>query len=64
MSVAVIVLSATLMPLTGLWPPGWGGLWALHVAAWAALGPVVVAIGMLADGLRNPQEAEVVPVKG
>ncbi len=48
MTLAVIALVTTLLPLSGLWPPGMGGLWALHAAAWGALGPVVVALGVLA----------------
>lgn len=48
MTAAVVLLTLTLMPLTGAWPPGLGGLWAIHAAAWAALGPVIVALGVLA----------------
>jgi hypothetical protein len=52
MTLAVIVLSLTLLPLTGLWPPALGGLWAIHAAAWAALGPVIVAVVVLVTSLR------------
>lgn len=52
MIAAVTALVLSLLPLSGLWPPGLGGLWALHVAAWAALGPVVVALGVLAFARR------------
>lgn len=47
MTIAVTLLIVTLLPLTGLWPPALGGLWALRAAAWAALGPVVVAVWVL-----------------
>lgn len=53
MTVAVVALTATLMPLTGLWPLGLGGLWTLHAAAWAALGPILVAIGVLLGYVRR-----------
>jgi hypothetical protein len=56
MTVAVVLLVLTLMPLTGVWPPALGGLWALHAAAWAALGPVVVAVGVLLSD-RNKLES-------
>ncbi len=57
MTLAVTLLVLTLMPLSGLWPPAMGGLWALHAAAWAALGPVVVAVAVLArsrGGVQRP----------
>jgi hypothetical protein len=44
---AVIILQLSLLPLTGLWPAGWGGRWALQFAAVAAWGPVLVAVGMM-----------------
>jgi hypothetical protein len=54
MTAAVIVLTLTLMPLTGLWPVALGGVWTLHAAAWAALGPVAAATGVLVgEGLRD-----------
>lgn len=53
MVLAVTLLILSLIPLTGFWPLGFGGMWTLQVAAWAALGPVVVAIGVLVAGLRK-----------
>lgn len=44
---AVLVLLLTLLPLTGLWPEALVGRWALIVAAWASLSPVLAATGML-----------------
>lgn len=44
---SVLVLQLTLIPLTRLWPAGWGGVWTLDAAAWATLGPVLAAIAML-----------------
>lgn len=47
MTAAVVVLALSLMPLTGVWPPALGGVWALRAAAWAALGPVAAALAVL-----------------
>lgn len=49
---AVLLLLLTLMPLTSLWPAFLRGRWTLYAAAWAALAPVVVALGMLAGSWR------------
>jgi hypothetical protein len=46
LSVAVLLLVLSLVPLSGLWPTAWGGRWVLYTAAWVALGPVVAAAGM------------------
>ncbi len=54
MTVAVVLLVVTLMPLTGLWPLAWGGIWRLHAAAWAALAPAAVAAWVLLSA-RRPQ---------
>lgn len=53
-----LLLLASLIPLTHLWPAGWGGRWALLAASWATLGPLVAAGVMLAGtvgGGRAPQ---------
>jgi len=56
---AVILLELSLMPLTLLWPPSWGTAWALQIAAWASLGPVLVALVMLvAQSRAQNREAE------
>lgn len=47
MTGTVILLTITLISLTGLRPPALSDMWTLHAAAWAALGPVVVAIAVL-----------------
>jgi hypothetical protein len=47
MSAAVLLLLVSLLPISGLWPAAWRGVWALHFAAWAALAPVLVVAGML-----------------
>lgn len=54
MTVAVVILVLSLIPLTGIWPGSWSGRWVLHFAAWAALGPVLVAIGVLARQWLGP----------
>lgn len=46
-SAAVLLLLASLLPLTQLWPAAWRGGWALTAAAWATLGPVLVACAMV-----------------
>ena len=43
----VLALLLSLVPLTGLWPAAWRGLWALQVAAIVSLGPVIVVAGMV-----------------
>jgi len=53
MTVAVVLLVSTLMPLTGLWPPALGGIWRLHAAAWAALAPAAVAAAVLLSARRG-----------
>jgi hypothetical protein len=53
MAVAVGLLLATLFPLTGFWPPLLGGEWALWAAAFAALGPVLVAACILMPLMRR-----------
>ncbi len=47
LAAAVIAISLSLVPLTGLWPGAWGGRWPYDLAAWVALGPALVAGGML-----------------
>lgn len=46
---SVILLLLSLVPLTGLWPQAWRGRWALELAAWVALLPVLVALISLVD---------------
>lgn len=46
-SVAVLVMVAALLPVSGIWPGAWTGLWTLRVAAWTSCGPVVVAAAAL-----------------
>lgn len=43
----VLILLLTLLPLTGLWPEDLGGRWAMQLAAWVSLGPVIAIAGML-----------------
>ena len=50
---AVLLLLASLLPMTHLWPAGWGGRWALLAASWATLGPVIAAGVMLAGSLSD-----------
>lgn len=50
---SALLLLLTLIPLTRLWPPALAGRWALEAAAWATLGPVLVALFMCAMLLRE-----------
>lgn len=47
----VILLLLSLLPMTPLFVPGWRGSWVFSAAAWAALGPAVVVLWMLARSL-------------
>lgn len=44
---AILALLLSLVPLTGLWPTAWQGLWALQLAAWVSIFPVLAVAGML-----------------
>jgi hypothetical protein len=61
---AVLLLLASLLPLTQLWPAPLRGRWALTAAAWATLGPVVVATGMLTVWLKRVWGRAVTPEGG
>lgn len=54
---AVLLLLASLLPLTTLWPAAWVGRWGFVAAAWIALGPVLAAAAMLA-GRRTRRVGE------
>jgi hypothetical protein len=56
-TVTVLLLFASLIPLTRLWPLAWSGRWTFVLAAWVALGPVLAALAMLAwSGRRGAEE--------
>lgn len=50
LNLTVILLILSLIPLTALWPAAWHGLWTRQLAAAAALGPLMVALMMWAQG--------------
>lgn len=52
MTLSVLVLIATLLPLTNLMPQEWGGRWVLQTAAAAALLPPLSAVGMMWQASR------------
>jgi len=54
MTAVVVLLIATLVPLTWLWPEAWGGAWRFPAAEAGALGPVVVALYALIRGFGRP----------
>lgn len=56
-TVGAVLLLASLIPMTQIWPAGWGGRWALQAASWATLGPVIAATVMLAGALRSERFA-------
>ena len=47
MTLAVILLIISLMPLTSLWLPFLRGVWTRHFNAWASIGPALVGAGIL-----------------
>ena len=51
MAPAVVLLVASLLPLTGLWPAAWAGRWTLAFAAWAALAPVLAALAIVVESV-------------
>lgn len=53
MTAAVLLLVLSLLPLSGLWPVALRGEWTRHFAAWAALGPALVGLGMLIAAARS-----------
>ncbi len=56
---AVTLLILTLIPLTNVWPAAWHGRWTMQLAAWAALGPVLVASASLIwSASRQRQESQ------
>jgi len=54
----VLILLLTLLPLTGLWPEALRGRWALQLAAWVSLGPVIVVTGMLIALIIRERQAD------
>ena len=46
----VLLVIASLLPLTPVWPMAWRGSWILTAAAWIALTPVAAAVWMLLKG--------------
>lgn len=60
---SIIILLVSLLPLTRLWPSSLRGRWALEAAAWAALGPVPVAIIVLFNSLRRKKNTTISDLK-
>ncbi|MCZ7668676.1 MAG: hypothetical protein M5U34_16515 [Chloroflexi bacterium] len=52
LSLTIILLLLSLIPLTILWPTGWHGSWTRQTAAIASLGPILVTIGMWLRGFQ------------
>ncbi len=44
-TLSVLAMELSLLPLTGLWPSPWRGMWTMQAAAWGALPVVLVALG-------------------
>ena len=53
MYAAVLFVLVTLVPLSPLWPAAFVGRWSFVLAAWASLGPVMVAVLMLGLARSN-----------
>ena len=53
MAVAVVILIASLIPLTTLWPAALRGEWTRYFAAFAALGPPLAAVVMMIKSREN-----------
>jgi hypothetical protein len=49
MVAAVLFVLVTLIPLTHLWPATWSGRWALHLAAWATLTPLLAVLMIMSS---------------
>lgn len=47
----ILLLLISLMPLTGVWPGSWSGLWTRQFAAWVSIGPVTVVLWFWAQRL-------------
>ncbi len=54
--VAILILLLSLLPMTGIWPAAWSGIWALQVAALASLGPVLAVAAMVVRLLFGRRE--------
>ena len=57
MTIAVLIMIASLLPFTPLWPRALAGAWTLHAAAIASLGPVVAALPLLRRPHRDSRES-------
>lgn len=57
MTLAVILLIISLMPLTSLWPPFLRGTWTRHLNAWASLGPAVAGLAILITVWRRKKQS-------
>ena len=55
LTAVIILLILSLVPLTSLWPPSLHGVWTRHFAAWASIGPVIIAITLF---IKRPQQKE------
>lgn len=57
LTIAVLLMSVSLLPFTPLWPRALAGVWTLHAAAIASLGPVLAVTPLLVASLRRPRES-------
>lgn len=58
LAAAVLVLLASLVPLTPFWPAAWAGHWAWVAAAWVALLPVFAAAWMAVRGVGRSSASD------
>lgn len=55
---SVLALLASLLPLSGLWPESWGGIWTTALAAGISLGPSFFAGIILFQGMKRRKSPE------
>src|SRR5690606_31335246 len=53
-ALTIAVMLVFLLPLTGVWPAGLGGPWALRAAFYTSLGPPLAALLTLASSWAQP----------
>lgn len=58
--VTILLVLLSLVPLTGIWPTLWRGVWTFQLAGWVSFWPVLVVTGMLVVWLtKNRKPAPV-----
>jgi len=58
MAATIVILIASLLPLTTLWPASLRGEWTRYFAAFATLGPAIAALIMMFESTKNRRQAD------